>query len=165
MLTEFDSLVEALVRTGVPRAKAEASARAKLGTSSEAPATPTRDERVLEKAEQAEVVKRFRAFGFKVYNLSQARATKQTPGLADLWCAHTRHPIAFWWETKRQVGGEHSPAQIDFRAECYRCCVGYGTGDRYAADEHLILLGLAIRLADGTLHPAPGDPIPTPFLV
>ena len=152
--------VEALVSVGVPREKAERQAAAKYG-----PALVARDARVLEKEEQAEIVRRFRAFGFKVYNLSQPRATKQTPGLPDNYCVHTRLPIAFFWECKRQVGGQLSPAQIDFRDECRRCCVGYGTGDRYAAEEHLILLGLAVRLPDGTLHPAPGDPIPTPFLV
>lgn len=33
----------------------------------------------------------------------------------------------------------------------------HGTGDRSAAEAHLILLGLAARLPNGTLHRAPDD--------
>lgn len=150
----YDAILNGLLAAGWPRTVAERRAR------EEAPATAPnnqRDARVLEKAEQHEVMKLFRAYGFVIYSLSQPRATKQSPGLPDLWCVHTRRPIAYWWETKRQVGGEHSPAQLEFRAHCLRCGVGYGTGDRYAAAEHLIALGLASRVG-GTLEPVRNAP-------
>lgn len=143
-----ERFILALVNAGVPRERAEFRATQEFG-----PVPDSRDPAIDEKREQAEVVKRFRAFGFHVYTLSQPRATKQTPGLPDLWCAHNTQPIAFWWETKRQVGGELSSVQVEFQAECHRCGVGHGVGDRYAADDHLILLGLAERLPDGSLYP------------
>lgn len=106
------------------------------------PAEAERDARVLEKDEQAAVVKLLRGMGFDVWNLSQARASKQTPGLPDLWVMHREHPIAFWWETKRQVGGALSVPQEYFRDATLRCGVAHGVGDRYAAREFLRALGL-----------------------
>jgi hypothetical protein len=80
------------------------------------PVVSPRDASIAEKAEQSEIVKRFKGIGgFAVYNLSQSRASKQTPGLPDLWCMHTRYAFAFWWESKRQVGGEFSDAQLHLR--------------------------------------------------
>jgi hypothetical protein len=104
---------------------------------------PERDEHALEKQEQVEVRKLLIAYGFKVYNLSQARASKQSPGLPDLWCVHTREPVAFWFETKRQVGGKLSPPQLEFQAECLRCEVRHFVGDRHSAAALLLSLGLA----------------------
>jgi hypothetical protein len=108
-----------------------------------------RADMILEKEEQQEVIKRLRVCKFKVYSLSQARASKQTPGLSDLWCVHLVDPIAFWWETKRQVGGRHSDAQSDFALECRRTGVGYYTGDRYEAERVLVRLELGQMFAWG----------------
>jgi hypothetical protein len=146
----YDAIVDGLVRQGVPRAAAERRARDEIGFSPEQRAAEERRENVLEKEEQYEIRKLLMAFGFHVYNLSQARAAKQTPGLPDLWNVHRTLPIAFWWETKRQVGGELSEPQEDFRDECHRCHVGHGTGDRYAVAEHLRQLDLAEL---GTVYP------------
>lgn len=107
----------------------------------------------VEKVTQAKVVKRFRAFGFKVYNLSQARRTKQTPGLSDLWITHRRRGLALWWETKRPLGGRFSSEQLDFRDECTAAGVSYGAGDERAAEEWLIAHGIAYRTPEGTLEP------------
>lgn len=55
-----------------------------------------------------------RTFGFAVYNLSQARATKQTPGLADTFICG--HGVTCWIEWKRP-GAKQSPAQVAFENE------------------------------------------------
>lgn len=144
MTLGYEAIVAQLLELGIPREKAEARAREACGLPDPAP-TPEADPRVLEKKEQHEIIKRLRVCRFKVYSLSQARASKQTPGLPDLWCAHETLPIAFWWESKRQVGGELSTAQVEFRAECERAGIPYGTGDRYAVEERLIGLGVAER--------------------
>lgn len=103
------------------------------------------DASIAEKAEQVEIRRLAIAYGFAVYNLSQPRATKQTPGLPDLWLMHKRLPIACWWESKRQVGGALSAAQEEFRDDCLRTRTGYGTGDRYAFVDKLIELEVATR--------------------
>lgn len=127
-------MVTELRAKGVPQERAEHAAREALGlTPAVVQAAEQKDARVREKEEQAVCRAVFLAYGFKVYNLSQARASKQSPGLGDLWVVHRTKPIAFWYESKRQVGGELSPAQVDFRDECWRCGVNYGSGDRFAA--------------------------------
>jgi len=112
-----------------------------------------RDASILEKTEQLEVRKRFVVCGFKVRNLSQPRATKQAPGLPDLWLVHRALPIAVWFETKRQVGGRYSDAQLEFRDDCDRCGVTWRGGDRYAAERYLVAIGLATWDANGTFEP------------
>jgi hypothetical protein len=158
-LLTFDAMVQSLRAQGVPLALAETTARRELRLPAPDPAAQ-RDANVLEKAEQAEVTKTYRAFGFDVYSTSQYRAAKVTPGIPDLWCVHRERPIAFWWETKRQVGGRLSPAQLLFQESCQRCDVGYGTGDRHAAAEHLVALGLAFMTAIRTLEPIHNLPEP-----
>jgi hypothetical protein len=148
----FDAMVQSLRAQGVPLALAETTARRELGIAVPDPAAQ-RDANVLEKAEQLVVTKTFRAFGFDVYSTSQYRPAKVTPGIPDLWCVHRERPIAFWWETKRQVGGRLSSAQLLFQESCQRCDVGYGTGDRHAAADHLVALGLAFMTAIHTLEP------------
>lgn len=152
MFNEFEEMVCRIMQTtGADRPKAEAAARLN-GYKPSIAIDDQKHEDVLEKAEQHEVTKVFIAFGFNVRNLSQARRTKQAPGLPDLWCMHRELPIAFWWETKRQVGGKHSDPQLEFRRDCERCHVGYGTGDRQAARSHVIKLGLA-RVVGDSLEP------------
>ncbi len=151
----YDQILNGLLHQGVPRKAAEARAReeaARFLPEEPDPAQLRRD-MILEKEEQRQVTNRFRAFGFKVRNLSQPRASKQSPGFPDLWVVHETKPIAFWWETKRQVGGRHSDAQLEFADDCCRCGVDYGTGDRYAAEEKLMELGLCWRTPAGVLEP------------
>jgi len=115
---------------------------------------PPENVAALEKETQSAVVKLFRAFGCRVYSLSQARATKQTPGIPDLWVVHTAARLAWWWETKRPKGGRLSPAQVDFAAECDAAGVRHGVGSRADAEAWLIGLGLAVRdERTGTLEP------------
>jgi hypothetical protein len=61
----------------------------------------------------------------KVYWMSQARKTQQTPGVPDLWIAFPT--FGMWWEVKA-VDGRLSPFQEDFRDECLRNGTAWGTG-------------------------------------
>jgi hypothetical protein len=142
--SEFDVIVQGLMRFGTTKARAEVLARQKLNL----PLTDERDPKVLEKEEQTEIARMARAFGFKVDSTSQYRPAKVSGGFPDLWLVHTRLPIALWWEVKRQVGGRFSAEQLDFAANCARCGVGYGSGDRHAFAEKLIALGIAYRDGD-----------------
>lgn len=149
-LSTFDEIVAQIqLTTGCDRVRAEQIATQngyQPRVSAEA------RENAREKDEQIEVAKVYRAFGFKVYSLSQPRATKQTPGIPDLWCVHRSLPIAFWHETKRTKGGRVSEQQQEFRDDCLRAGVGHVLGDRYAARSHLITLGLA-HVVGGALEP------------
>ncbi len=153
MSLSLDAIVSHLVSLGFSKEVAEAEAREQLGLAPRSLLTADRDELVLEKEEQAEISKLFRAYGFDVKNLSQARPTKQAPGVPDLIATHRELPIWFWWESKRQVGGEYSPAQIAFRDDCRRCGVGWGGGDRYDAAEYLVARGLAHSVGGREIEP------------
>jgi hypothetical protein len=156
-VTDFNTVVEGLMRlTQCDRARAERVAIAN-GHTPPAPdpaalAQAARDAAILEKEEQREVWQRFVVCGFKGYWLSQARETKQTPGLADLWFMHPDRELALWWETKRQKGGKHSDAQKEFARLCHVCRITYGTGDRYDAERWLVEHGLAVVIG-GVLEP------------
>lgn len=142
----FDEAVTALQRAGnITKPRAEAIIRQQWRGPLPADPIAERDERVLEKAEQSKIVQLFRCAHLNVWNLSQSRAAKQTPGLPDLWWAHETRPLAGWWESKRQVDAELSRAQIEFRWDCLRAGVLHGFGDRYDAADFLISLGLTTR--------------------
>lgn len=149
----YDATIAALESRGVPREKALKFAREQwpeVAAQQDAAAEKRAD--VLEKKEQAEIVKLFRAFGFKVYNLSQARASKQTPGLPDLFCMDPERRVGFWWESKRSVGGTLSASQMLFRDQALACGINWGSGDRVAAKRFLVALGAAKFVGD-TLEP------------
>lgn len=156
MTTPYEAMVSELVAMRIPREKAEAAARKQLGVTPAPDPELLRDASILEKKEQTEIRNRFIVCGFKVYNLSQSRAAKQTPGLPDLWLTHRTLAIGMWWESKRQVGGRFSTEQLDFQAECKRCGVGYGAGDRYDAERYLISIGRA-EFIGGAFEPIPSD--------
>jgi hypothetical protein len=149
----YESLVNDMTAMGIPRARAELAARKKLRLPlDETPDDVLRRADVLEKAEQHEITKLFRAFGFTVRNLSQSRASKIAPGVPDLFVTHDTLPLGFWWESKRQVGGRYSAAQVEFRADCERVGIACFGGDRFAARSHLISMGLA-TVVNGVLEP------------
>lgn len=50
------------------------------------------------------------AFGFWVSDMSQPRASMQTPGIPDLYCQHRKWPWRFWVECKYGKNGP-TPAQ------------------------------------------------------
>lgn len=87
---------------------------------------------VLEKDEQWVITKMARAIGFTVRSTSQARASKVAPGIPDLILSHRDRQFFGFWETKRQVGGKLSTAQIEFAEDCHTAGVACGSGDRYA---------------------------------
>lgn len=95
----------------------------------------------LEKSVQHEVRRLYEQAGCKVYNLSQARASKQTAGLADLWVAHRGAGAAWWHETKRP-GGARTTAQDEFKDDCAHTATGYVCGGVEAARRMLASLGL-----------------------
>jgi hypothetical protein len=95
----------------------------------------------LEKSEQADIVKLYLAYSCKVYNLSQPRASKQSPGLPDLWVS--RFHDAWWHETKRPVSGRPSTAQSEFELECAAARVPYTRGGLGAARWMLVAVGAA----------------------
>jgi hypothetical protein len=135
--------------------KARAAAERALAAEQRAAAAPSGPENpaALEKQTQADVVRLFRAFGGVVYSLSQPRATKQAPGLPDLYVFFPRRRVALWWETKRPTGGRLSPAQEEFRDFCHHTGTPWGSGSRVDAEAWLVKAGLAYRAADGTLEP------------
>lgn len=150
LLPEFERLVENIMAAGsCSRDRAIAAIRLNrpelipVGLPEESAPVSEDAASILERKEQHEIYKLFRAYGFKVRNLSQARASKQAPGLGDAWVVHREFPIAFWWESKRQVGGELSPAQLEMQADCARCAIPYHHGDRYAAARLIVSVGLA----------------------
>lgn len=108
------------------------------------PATVERNARVREKEEQAAVTKLFRTHGFTVRSTSQARPSKIALGFPDLFVTHRSKPLAFFWETKRQVGGVLSDAQRDFAADCARCGIVCHAGDRYHAAAFLRSEGFTV---------------------
>ena len=114
---------------------------------------PAPVDNALEAREQRRVIDLFRAMGCRVYETSQKRAAKVTPGIPDLWVVCIRAGLAWFWETKRSAGGRHSSVQLDFAEECALTGTPYGTGDRRAAEEYLIGLQLAERMPDGSLEP------------
>jgi hypothetical protein len=128
----YDATVESLLRANVPRDKAIARARElHPDVAAQLDAQVVRKANVLEKHEQLRIKQMAIVVGLKVYSLSQARASKQTPGLPDLWMADPTRCLAFWWESKRQVGGTRSDAQLTFASECEASGIPYGFGDRY----------------------------------
>jgi hypothetical protein len=142
LLFDRQAAIEALVRAGVPRHKAEARFPA--------PSIELRRSDAAEKAEQREVIRLYRAFGCVVRSLSQPRATMQSPGFPDLWVVHLRARRAWWHETKRQgwTDADVRPDQRVFREDCLACGVGHVIGDRFAAAEQLVRIGIAVRVGD-----------------
>ena len=72
---------------------------------------PTGSDTRLEADIQLAIRRALEALGFSVYDLSQDRATRQTPGLADLYVMG--HGRCAWVEVKRPKGRQ-SEAQVRF---------------------------------------------------
>lgn len=79
------------------------------------PAARKRPPVPLESQEQAAITRLLDAAGFCVYDLSQGRATRQTPGLPDLYAVHPEVGWVWWVEVKRQKGARVSVAQRLFQ--------------------------------------------------
>lgn len=114
----------ALERMGVPADRARAAVAAITATvSAKVASLPSRP--ISEAEEQRRIRRTAIEHGAKVYWLSQARKTGQTPGLPDLWLAFPT--FGMWWEVKAS-DGRLSPFQEDFRDECQRNGTRWGSG-------------------------------------
>ena len=98
------------------------------------------DDARLEKVIQTDVVKLYRAHGCVVFSLSQPRATKQTPGIADLY-VFCPSAAAAWWHEVKTPTGKQSPAQVVFQQFCESCHVGYVLGGVLSAAAKLDAIG------------------------
>lgn len=83
--------------------------------------------RPTERQVQRAVCQLYELHGCAVYDLSQPRATMQTPGLPDLWIVWAERGAAWWHEVKRP-GGRATPAQLLFRRHCQAAGIGYVIG-------------------------------------
>lgn len=107
----------------------------------------TESEDRLEKEEQCEVVKLYRAMGCKVYSLSQPRATMQTEGIGDLFVVCQRKGVAFWHETKRRIDGKLEKQRVEqreFEVLMQFCAIGYVLGGYNEAYRHLQQIGVIV---------------------
>lgn len=101
-----------------------------------------------EKVEQAGIIALIRALGGYVWELSQRRATQQTPGIGDLYCVVPARAgefppaIALWVEAKRSRGGRVSPAQKHFQQCCALALAVHVTGSLAAVEQWAIERGL-----------------------
>jgi hypothetical protein len=109
------------------------------------------DDDRLEKEIQRDVVRLYLAFHCLVYNLSQARASKQSPGLADLYVLHLPSKNVWWHETKTP-SGKQRPAQKEFQTVHKYTSVGYVVGGVLTAEEQLVKLAIAVRGPNGQLE-------------
>jgi hypothetical protein len=144
-LAAYEAAVADLVsRTGCDPAKAEQLVRAQLPHLAPPPHPGEAQLRanVLEKEEQRECVKIYRAHGCVVYSTSQARASKVSAGIPDLLVFAPRVGVFFVHEIKRSAGGVPSSAQAEFQSLCFGCGVRYVIGDRAAAWDTLRKIGV-----------------------
>jgi hypothetical protein len=88
--------------------------------------------RAPEKAVQGAVTKALKTLGFHVSDLSQPRASMQTPGLPDLYAMHAQWKVAFWVEVKAP-GGRLSRGQEAWHREAHASGVRVMTVDSVAA--------------------------------
>lgn len=89
-----------------------------------------------EKDTQQAVKRLYALVGCVVYDLSQPRATMQTPGLPDLYVVWPTRQAAWWHEVKRP-GGKLSPAQKEFQQQCLLVGAHYVFGGVEAAEAAL----------------------------
>ena len=80
-----------------------------------------------EKTIQAACRKIYLAHGCEVYHLSQARASKQTPGIGDDFLIHRRLRAA-WWHEYKTPRGRQSADQVYFQESLSFTACGYVLG-------------------------------------
>ena len=98
---------------------------------------------MTEKETQAAVKKVYRDVGGFVYDLSQPRATKQTPGVPDLivFLTWRGKGYMFFHEVKTAAGRQSSP-QKAFQDSCGRAGETYLLGGVPEGIDHLRTLGV-----------------------
>lgn len=102
----------------------------------------------LEREIQRDVVRLYRAHGCVVYETSQRRAAKVSPGIPDLIVMHTGARVQFYHEVKTP-SGKLRPDQKDFRDQCLASGTVHIVGGVAAAERQLDAIGVR---ADGN-HP------------
>ena len=85
---------------------------------------------------------------FKIVRFSQARATKQTPGIPDRRYYMPKRRMAVWWEAKTAIGRQ-STFQAAFQAICEACGEEYVVGTDEALVDWLVAKRFAERLPNG----------------
>lgn len=94
------------------------------------------DDNRLEKEIQRDCVRIYRANGCVVYETSQKRAAKVTPGLPDLIVFHARAK-AMWYHEVKTATGELRPDQRDFQEQCQLTGTPHYVGGIEAAERAL----------------------------
>jgi hypothetical protein len=110
---------------------------------------PARTPPSLEKDAYEAVVRLLRLAGCEVYRLSQSRASRQTPGIPDLWVFGPRN-LYCWLEVKRP-GGRLRPEQRKFQAHCEARKIEHVVGGVREVERLLIRWGLAVIEPSGQL--------------
>ena len=103
----------------------------------------------LERIIQDKIVRLYRAAGCRVWNLSQARATRQTPGLPDLSIKHGVLGKA-WTHEVKGAKGRLSQGQKEWAELAGLCGETHLIGGIDVAEAHLASLGL-ITYKDGQM--------------
>jgi hypothetical protein len=142
----FDEKIEEARRRDERRAKGLPLSE----TPAEREARIVEDDTRQEKLIQAECRRTYIAYGCMVYNLSQVRASKQSPGLPDMIVFHRRARVGWMHETKTR-NGVQSPAQKYFEDCAALAGWQYVIGGVAACEEQLIRIGVAERI-EGTLE-------------
>jgi hypothetical protein len=107
----------------------------------------------IEKDVAARGVKQMRALGFIAVNYSQARASKQTPGVQDHEFFHPQRSVFLKWEVKTPTG-RPSPDQVQYGEWCAACGIAYLCGTDEDLFAWLIARGIAFE-EGGLLVPLP----------
>ena len=95
----------------------------------------------LEKIIQDKIVRLYRMVGCRVWNLSQARASRQTPGLPDLI---VKHPVLgkAWTHEVKGPKGKLRKGQEEWAEVAAACGETHLVGGITVAESHLLSLGL-----------------------
>ena len=96
----------------------------------------------LEKGVQYDVKRAYEAVGCFVANFSQARASKQTPGIPDFYVSPPLLRGAPWWHEVKRPKGKQSVQQRAWQQMCEVRHVAYVCGGVQEALEHLREIGV-----------------------
>lgn len=120
----------------------------------------------LEREVKRAVLDFYAQVGVRVWNLDQGfrpggkrhGTTRQSKGIADLYCTWS-HGYAAWWVELKRPGGKQSPEQAEFQRSVEACGVGYVLGGVREVVAHYRGLRL---LGNGSLAaPQAGASVPT----
>lgn len=113
------------------------------------PANPRRS--FPEKREEFAAQRLMATLGFTSWRLSQARATRQTPGWPDLFFTHPAKRLAVFYEAKAPKG-KQSTAQREFQSHVIAAGMEYVVGTHDVLVAWAEAKGLCRALASGGLE-------------